>query len=161
MVLPLCHLSTASVSIADASADEGAGDALRRGGRGAGGARLGWDSRSDLAGQQGRALTLLALAERFMHEANPPTKNPERYRQWFRYTMAKHVLPELGMLPVAVVKPGQAEAFRDRKLAAGYKPATVNAMLKAISVLYIWARKQRFTMAQTQPAACASHRPRA
>ena len=92
--------------------------------------------------RQGKALTLLALAERFMHEANPPTKNPERYRQWFRYTMAKHVLPELGMIPVAVVKPGQVEAFRDRKLAAGYKPATVNAMLKAISVLYIWARKQ-------------------
>ena len=39
--------------------------------------------------RQGKALTLLALAERFMHEANPPTKNPERYRQWFRYTMAK------------------------------------------------------------------------
>jgi integrase len=56
--------------------------------------------------------------------------------------MSKHVLPNLGMLPIANLKPGQVEAFRDRKLADGYKPATVNSMLKAISVLFIWARKQ-------------------
>jgi len=90
----------------------------------------------------GTALTLRGLAERFVREANPPTKNPERYRSWLRCTLGKHALPALGMLPIAAIKPGQIEAFRDRKLAEGYKPATVNSMLKAISVLYVWARKQ-------------------
>lgn len=92
--------------------------------------------------RQGKAMTLVALAERFVREANPPTKDPERYRSWLRYTLGKHVLPELGVVPIAGLKPGQVEAFRDRKLADGYKPATVNSMLKAVSVLYIWARKQ-------------------
>lgn len=92
--------------------------------------------------RQGKALTLRGLAERFVHEANPPTKDPERYRTWLRYMLGKHALPELGILPIASLKPGQVEAFRDRKLAQGYKPATVNSMLKAVSVLYIWARKQ-------------------
>jgi integrase len=92
--------------------------------------------------RQGKALTLLVLARRFLKEANPPTKNPERYRSWLRYTLGKHVLPELGLLPIASLKPAQVEALRDRKLADGYKPATVNSMLKAISVLYLWARKQ-------------------
>lgn len=92
--------------------------------------------------RQGKALTLRALAERFVVEANPPTKDPDRYRTWLRYTLGKHALPELGMLPIASLKPGQVEAFRDRKLAHGYKPATVNSMLKAVSVLFIWARKQ-------------------
>lgn len=89
-----------------------------------------------------RSLTLIGLAQRFLKEANPPTKNPERYRSWLRYTLGKHVLPELGQFPVGGLKSGQVEAFRDRKLAGGYKPATVNSMLKAVSVLYIWARKQ-------------------
>jgi len=92
--------------------------------------------------RQGKALTLVALAERFYKEANPPTKNPECYRSWLRYMLGKHVLPDLAMLPIASLKPGQVEALRDRKLAEGYKPATVNSMLKAVSVLYIWARKQ-------------------
>jgi len=92
--------------------------------------------------RQGKALTLLGLAERFLQEANPPTKNPERYRSWLRYTLGKHVLPDLAPLPIASLTPGQIEALRDRKLAQGYKPATVNSMLKAISVLYVWARKQ-------------------
>ncbi len=92
--------------------------------------------------RQGRALTLADLAERFLHDANPPTKNPKRYRSWMRSTMAKHVLPDLGELPIASLKPGQIETLRDRKLADGYKAASVNSMLKAISVLYIWARKQ-------------------
>lgn len=30
--------------------------------------------------RQGKALTLAALAERFLAEANPPTKDPKRYR---------------------------------------------------------------------------------
>jgi integrase len=92
--------------------------------------------------RQGRAMTLAALTERFLQEANPPTKNPKRYRSWLRYTMSKHVLPDLGTVPIAGLKPGQIEALRDRKLAHGYKAASVNSMLKAISVLYIWARKQ-------------------
>jgi integrase len=92
--------------------------------------------------RQGKAMTLIALAERFIHEANPPTKNPERYRSWLRYTLGKHVLPDLSVVPIASLKPGQVEALRDRKLAEGYKPATVNSMLKAVSVLYVWARKQ-------------------
>ena len=92
--------------------------------------------------RQGKAMTLIALAERFLREANPPTKDPERYRAWLRYTLAKHVLPDLGAVPVASLKPGQVEALRDRKLADGYKLATVNSMLKAVSVLFIWARKQ-------------------
>ncbi|MFO0575566.1 MAG: site-specific integrase [Polyangia bacterium] len=92
--------------------------------------------------RQGKAMTLIALAERFLREANPPTKNPERYRAWLRYTLAKHVLPDLGAVPIASLKPGQVEALRDRKLADGYKLATVNSMLKAVSVLFIWARKQ-------------------
>ena len=42
--------------------------------------------------RQGKALTLQGLAERFLQEANPPTKNPERYRSRLRYTLDKHVL---------------------------------------------------------------------
>jgi integrase len=96
----------------------------------------------DAPERQARSMTLIGLAQRFLKEAHPPTKNLERYRSWLRYTLGKHVLPELGTLPFASLKSGQVEAFRDRKLADGYKPATVNSMLKAVSVLYIWARKQ-------------------
>src|SRR5437868_14247329 len=59
-----------------------------------------------------------------------------------RYTMNKHVVPDLGVLPIASLRAGQIEALRDRKLADGYKVGTVNSMLKAVSVLYVWARKQ-------------------
>ena len=92
--------------------------------------------------RQGRALTLAALAERFLAEANPPTKDPKRYRLLMRYTLNKHVLPELGGIPIAGLKPGQIEALRDRKFAVGYKVPTVNSMIKNISILYVWARKQ-------------------
>ena len=92
--------------------------------------------------QQGRTLTLMALTQRFCSEAKPPTKNPARYRSWLHYTMGKHVLPVFGGLPIARLSSEMLEAFRDHKLADGYKPATVNSMLKAVSVLYIWARKQ-------------------
>lgn len=92
--------------------------------------------------RQGKALTLAALTEKFLKEANPPSKTPERYHKWMRYTMNKHVVPDLGMLPIGSVRTGQIEALRDRKLAEGYKVATANSMLKAISVLYVWARKQ-------------------
>jgi hypothetical protein len=84
--------------------------------------------------RQGRALPLAGLAERFLQEANPRTKNPELYRSWLRYTMTKHVLPDLGTVAIANLKPGQIEALRDRKLADGYKSSSVNSMLKAISV---------------------------
>lgn len=92
--------------------------------------------------RQARALTLSALAQRFFKEANPPTKNPRRYWAWLRYALGKHVLPELGAVRLINLKPGQIEALRDRKLAAGYQSATVNSLIKAISVLFIWARKQ-------------------
>ena len=59
-------------------------------------------------------------------------KNPRQYRSWLRYTLKKHILPDLAMIPIASLTPGQIEALRDRKLAKGYKPATVNSMLKAI-----------------------------
>lgn len=92
--------------------------------------------------RQGMALTLTGLAERFIREANLPTKDPKRYRDLMRYMLGKHVAPALGEVPIGVLKAGQIEAFRDRKLADGYKVATVNSMLKAISVLFVWARKQ-------------------
>ena len=92
--------------------------------------------------RQAKALTLQGLAERYCAEANPPSKNPRQYRSWLRYTLKKHILPDLAMIPIASLTPGQIEALRDRKLAKGYKPATVNSMLKAISVMFIWARKQ-------------------
>ncbi len=92
--------------------------------------------------RQAKALTLAALADRFLREANPPTKNPERYRSLLRYMLHKHVLPDLGGVPIISIKPGQVEALRDRKLADGYKVSTVNSMIKAVSILYIWARKQ-------------------
>lgn len=92
--------------------------------------------------REARALTLAALTARFLAEANPPTKNPGRYRSWLCYVMNKHVLPEIGSVRIINLKPGQIEALRDRKLAAGYQIATVNSMIKAVSVLLIWARKQ-------------------
>ena len=92
--------------------------------------------------RQGRGLTLAALTEKFLAEANPPSKTPKQYRKWMRYTMNKHVVPDLGVLPIASLRAGQIEALRDRKLADGYKVGTVNSMLKAVSVLYVWARKQ-------------------
>jgi integrase len=92
--------------------------------------------------RQGKALTLAALAERFLTEANPPTKDPKRYRSLLRYMLNKHMLPDLGSAAIVSLKPGQIEALRDRKLADGYKVTTVNSMIKAVSILYIWARKQ-------------------
>lgn len=92
--------------------------------------------------RQGKALTLAALAERFLTEANPPTKDPKRYRKLMRYMLNKHVLPELGGFAIISLKPGQIEALRDRKFAAGYKIATVNSIIKTVSLLYAWARKQ-------------------
>lgn len=92
--------------------------------------------------RQGQALTLEALAARFLAEANPPTKDPKRYRLLMRYMLNKHVLPDLGSVAIVSLKPGQIEALRDRKLAEGYKLPTVNCMIKNVSVLYVWARKQ-------------------
>jgi integrase len=92
--------------------------------------------------RQGMALTLAGLAERFIREANPPTKDPKRYRAFMCYLIGKHVVPSIGEMPIAALKAGQVEVLRDRKLADGYKVTTINNMLKAISVLYVWARKQ-------------------
>lgn len=92
--------------------------------------------------RQGTALTLAGLAERFVREANPPTKDPKRYQSFMRYMIGKHVVPAIGAVPIAALKSGQVEVLRDRKLAEGYKVTTINNMLKAISVLYLWARKQ-------------------
>jgi integrase len=108
--------------------------------------------------RQGWALTLAALTERFLTEANPPTKNPKRYRSLLRYTMTKHVLPDLGSVNIASIKPGQVEVLRDRKLADGYKVTTVNSMLKAVSVLYTWARKQGLYDGAS-PASCLKKTP--
>jgi integrase len=79
--------------------------------------------------QQARSMTLIGLAQRFLKEAHPPTKNLERYRAWLRYTLGKHVLPELGTLPFASLKAGQVEAFRDRKLADGLSSDEVTKLL--------------------------------
>jgi hypothetical protein len=92
--------------------------------------------------RQGMALTLAGLAERFIKEANPPTKDPKRYQAFMRYMIGKHVAPAIGEVPIVLLKSGQVEALRNRKLADGYKVATINNMIKAISVLYVWARKQ-------------------
>ena len=59
-----------------------------------------------------------------------------------RYMIGKHVAPTLGDVPIAILKSGQVEALRDRKLADGYKVTTINNLIKSISVLYVWARKQ-------------------
>jgi integrase len=59
-----------------------------------------------------------------------------------RYMIGKHVAPAIGEVPIGALRPGQVEALRDRKLADGYKVTTINNMIKAISVLYVWARKQ-------------------
>jgi hypothetical protein len=52
--------------------------------------------------RQGKAMTLMTLAERFIREANPPTKDPERYRAWLRYTLGRHVLPHPARLAAAL-----------------------------------------------------------
>lgn len=92
--------------------------------------------------RQGRGLTLAALTARFLAEASIPSKEPHRYRRWMRYTMQKHVLPDFESVTLSGLKPSHVEVLRDRKLSEGYTVSTVNHVLKAISLLYTWARKQ-------------------
>jgi integrase len=106
----------------------------------------------DAPERQGPALTLTTITERFLAEAHPNARNPERYRSWFRYTMNKHVLPDLGMLCLPSIRLHQVEALRDRKLAEGYKSSTVNSMLKALSVVWRWAAKHSLTDAANPTA---------
>ena len=118
------------------------------------------DSRCDGAGAAGQGADAARTRRAVLCRGQSPSKNPRQYRSRLRYTLKKHILPDLAMIPIASLTPGQIEALRDRKLAKGYKPATVNSMLKAISVMFIWARKQGSTTERIRRAGCARRRLR-
>lgn len=87
------------------------------------------------------ALTLLQLVERYLQQAAPRSKDPERYRRVLRWTLGRHVLPELGALPLIALSAPVLEKLCERRLAQGYKPATVNSIVRNLSVLFTWARR--------------------
>lgn len=111
------------------------------------------------AAQTTADLTLSVLTERFLSEPHSQVRNPERYRSWLRYTMHKHVLADLGMSSFPTISVRQVEALRDRKLTEGYKPSTVNSMLRALSVVWRWASKQGLTSAKNPTAGLTASSP--
>jgi len=111
------------------------------------------------AAQTTADLTLSVLTERFLSEPHSQVRNPERYRSWLRYTMHKHVLADLGMSSFSTISVRQVEALRDRKLTEGYKPSTVNSMLRALSVVWRWASKQGLTTAKNPTAGLTASSP--
>jgi integrase len=87
------------------------------------------------------ALTLRQLVERYLQQAAPRSKDPERYRRVLRWTLGRHVLPELGALPLPLLSAPVLEQLCERRLAQGYKPATVNSIVRNLSVLLTWGRR--------------------
>ena len=86
--------------------------------------------------------TLRGLAEQFLAQAALRSKDPERYRAMLRWLLGRHVLPRLGELPLSALGPGPFDALSERLLAEGYKVRTLNAVLRACSVLFSWGRRR-------------------
>lgn len=86
--------------------------------------------------------TLAELVHRFLKEAPLRSKDPERYRCTLRWLLSKHVLPELGGAPLGALDAGRFEQLGQSMLAQGYKVATLNAVIRSVSVVFSWARRQ-------------------
>jgi integrase len=90
-------------------------------------------------------MTFRALSEKFMAEyRGSRVKDPERYRRRTKSIFKVRVWPTLGDRRAASITADDIETLRD---AMGKKPRTVNNTLAAISKMYEWARKKKYTTA--------------
>ena len=86
--------------------------------------------------------SLRQLTERFLAEAPLRSKSPEKYRNTLRWLLGRHVFPELGDRLVHRLRPSDFDALSERMHAAGYKERTINAVLRACSVVFSWGRRR-------------------
>lgn len=86
--------------------------------------------------------SLRQLTERFLAEAPLRSKAPEKYRNMLRWLLGRHVFPELGDQLVHRLRPSDFDALSERMHAAGYKERTINAVLRACSVVFSWGRRR-------------------
>lgn len=86
--------------------------------------------------------TLRSLVGLFMTHAVLRSKDPVRYRAALGWLLSRHVLPTLGELPLASLGPGPFEDLCESLLGAGYKVRTINAVLRACSILFSFARRR-------------------
>lgn len=87
-------------------------------------------------------VTLSVLVQRFLKEAALRSKDPAQYRDNLRWLLSRHVLPALGPQPLSSISTVDFEALSENMLEAGYKISTMNAVVRAMSVVFSWARRR-------------------
>ena len=94
-----------------------------------------------------KAITVRALADQFLGDVEgvagysaPRIKSIAHYRRDARSIFNTRILPAIGAMTAATVRPSDVERLRDTELAT-LAPESVIHTLAAISKLYSWARK--------------------